>query len=127
MSERSAIERLLQSLYAARSAGDLEGVCRLFADDAKLEIAGASYATPMAVKAAGSREIRNWLALLVKSFQVSEHEILVMIVEGERAAVQWRARIRSRITGTAVLTELIDVVLVRDGRIASYTEFFVPR
>ena len=43
------------------------------------------------------------------------------------AAVHWRAKIHSRITGTSVLTELVDVVEIKNGRIASYIEFFVPR
>src|SRR5205823_3784226 len=88
---------------------------------------GRAYSTPMAIRAAGLGEIRSWLALLVKTFQLSDQEILSMIIDGEAAAVHWRARIRSKITGTTVLTELVDVVRVREGRIASYTEFFVPR
>lgn len=127
MMNRLDVEQLLQELYAARLAGDLERVCRVFAADARLEIAGASYATPMAIKASGQAEIRTWLALLVKTFQLREQEILSMIIEDASAAVHWRCSIRSRITGAAVLTELVDVVRVRDGRIASYTEFFVPR
>ena len=124
MSNRLEIERLLRELYAARLGGDLEALCRTFAKDSRLEIAGASYASPMAIKAAGLGEIRTWLALLVKTFQLSDQEILSMIIDGEAAAVHWRARIR---TGATVLTELVDVIRVRDGRIASYTEFFVPR
>jgi ketosteroid isomerase-like protein len=127
MPNRLEIERLLRDLYAARLGGDLEALCRTFAKDSRLEIAGASYASPMAIKAAGLSEIRTWLALLVKTFQLSDPEILSMIIDGEAAAVHWRARIRSKITGAAVLTELVDVIRVRDGRIASYTEFFVPR
>ena len=49
------------------------------------------------------------------------------VVDGTKAAVHWRAKVHSRITGTSVLTELIDVVEVKDGRIASYTELFAPR
>ena len=127
MSNRLEIERLLRDLYAARLGGDLEALCRTFAHDARLKITGASYASPMAIKAAGLSEIRTWLALLVKTFQLSDPEILSMIIDGEAAAVHWRARIRSKITGATVLTELVDVIRVRDGRIASYTEFFVPR
>jgi ketosteroid isomerase-like protein len=41
--------------------------------------------------------------------------------------VHWRAKVYSRISGTTVLTELMDLVEVRDGRVASYIEFFVPR
>jgi ketosteroid isomerase-like protein len=127
MSNRLEIERLLRELYAARLGGDLEALCRTFAKDSRLEIAGTSYASPMAIKAAGLDEIRTWLALLVKTFQLSDQEILSMIIDGEAAAVHWRATIRSKITGATVLTELVDVIRVRDGRIASYTEFFVPR
>ncbi len=127
MPDRPEVERLLRELYAARLGGDLEALCRTFAKDARLDIAGTSYATPMAIRAAGLVEIRSWLALLVKTFQLSDQEILSMIIDGEAAAVHWRARIRSKITGATVLTELIDVVRVREGRIASYTEFFVPR
>jgi ketosteroid isomerase-like protein len=127
MPDRLEVERLLRELYAARLGGDLEALCRTFAKDARLDIAGTSYATPMAIRAAGLGEIRSWLALLVKTFQLGDQEILSMIIDGEAAAVHWRARIRSKITGATVLTELIDVVRVREGRIASYTEFFVPR
>ncbi len=127
MPDRPEVERLLRELYAARLGGDLEALCRTFAKDARLDIAGTSYATPMAIRAAGLVEIRSWLALLVKTFQLGDQEILSMIIDGEAAAVHWRARIRSKITGATVLTELIDVVRVREGRIASYTEFFVPR
>src|SRR5438552_3714407 len=121
------VERLLRELYAARLSGDLEALCRTFAKDSRLDIAGTSYSSPMAIRAAGLGEIRSWLALLVKTFQLSDQEILSMIIDGEAAAVHWRARIRSKITGATVLTELVDVVRVREGRIASYTEFFVPR
>jgi ketosteroid isomerase-like protein len=126
MPDRLEVERLLRELYAARLGGDLEALCRTFAKDARLEIAGTSYSSPMAIRAAGLGEIRSWLALLVKTFQLSDQEILSMIIDGEAAAVHWRARVRSKITGATVLTELVDVVRVREGRIASYTEFFVP-
>ena len=127
MPDRLEVERVLRELYAARLGGDLEALCRTFAKDSRLDIAGTSYSSPMAIRAAGLGEIRSWLALLVKTFQLSDQEILAMIIDGEAAAVHWRARIRSKITGATVLTELVDVVRVRAGRIASYTEFFVPR
>ena len=79
------------------------------------------------MKAVGIAEFRPLLAIMIKSFKLSEQTILSMLIDGNKAAVHWRAKIYSRITGTTVLTELVDVVEVRDGRIASYTEFFVPR
>jgi ketosteroid isomerase-like protein len=128
MTERVEIERLLLELYAARMRGDLAAVCATFTNDAHFQIAGASStASPIAMKALGIGEFRPLLAIMIKSFKLSEQRILAMLIDGAKAAVHWQAKIYSRITGTTVLTELIDVIEVRDGRIASYTEFFVPR
>ena len=127
MTRRLEIDRLLRQLYAARAAGDLDGVCRTFANDARFEIAGTSQTSPIAISATGLDQIRTWLALLIKTFQMSDHTILSMIIDDPAAAVHWRAKIRSRITGATVPTDLVDLVQIRDGRIANYTEFFVPR
>jgi ketosteroid isomerase-like protein len=128
MTERVEIERLLLELYAARVRGDLAAVCATFTNDANFQVAGASSnASPISMKAVGVQEFRPLLAIMIKSFKLSEQTILAMLIDGEQAAVHWRAKIHSRITGTTVLTELIDVVAVKGGRIASYTEFFVPR
>jgi ketosteroid isomerase-like protein len=128
MIERVEIERLLLELYAARVRGDLAAVCATFTNDANFQVAGASSnASPIAMKAVGASEFRPLLAIMIKSFKLTEQTILTMLIDGTKAAVHWRAKVHSRITGTTVLTELIDVVEVKDGRIGSYTEFFVPR
>jgi ketosteroid isomerase-like protein len=128
MTERVEIERLLLELYAARMRGDLAAVCAIFTNDAHFQVAGASStASPITMKALGIGEFRPLLAIMIKSFKLSEQRIHAMLIDGAKAAVHWQAKIYSRITGTTVVTELIDVIEVRDGRIASYTEFFVPR
>lgn len=123
---RAELERLLAQLYAARAAGALEPLCELFAPDAVFRISGSSDGKPIALSARGSAQVRSWLAVLVKTFRLSRHEILATVIDGPRAAVHWRASIESRITGASVATELIDLVEMRDGRIASYVELFVP-
>jgi ketosteroid isomerase-like protein len=127
MTDRLKIERLLRELYAARVRGDLQGVCRSFAHDARFQIAGASQANPISVAAVGVDEYRPLLVLMIKTFKLTDQTILSMIIDGMKAAVHWRARVNSRITGTTVLTELVDVVEVRDDLIVSYIEFFAPR
>jgi ketosteroid isomerase-like protein len=128
MIERVEIERLLLELYAARVRGDLAAVCATFTNDANFQVAGASSnANPIAMKAVGVSEFRPLLAIMIKSFKLTEQTILTMLIDGTKAAVHWRAKVHSRITGTTVLTELIDLVEVKNGRIGSYTEFFVPR
>lgn len=124
--ERGEIDRLLRELYAARFRSDLDGICRTFHGDAQLRISGASHGSPIAVRARGIVEIRSWLALMIRTFQIGEPEILSVIIDGAQAVGHWRAKIHSRITGTVVTTELVDVFQVSDGQIASYIEFFTP-
>lgn len=127
MTARTEIEALLRGLYAARLRGDLDGVCRAFGETAEFRIAGTSrHGGPIAVAAVGTGEIRQWLALLLKTFQLRDQRILLLIVENDKAAVHWRAKIFSRISGLTVPTELVDLVEVRGGRIAAYTEFLAP-
>jgi len=127
MSERHAIEKLLRDLYAARIGANLDILVGLFAQGARFRIAGTSDGKPIAISATGREQIRPWLGLLVKTFRISNHEILSMTIEGAGAAVHWEAQIHSKVTGVIVPTEFVDLVTVQDGLISSYIEFFVPR
>ncbi len=118
------IDRLLRELYAARQSGDLDGMCRAFAADAKFQIAGGSENSPIGIKAAGIKEFRPLLALMIKTFNLRGLTIRTMNVEGDQATVRWQANIRSRITGATVPTEMIDLIEVRDGRIVNFNEIF---
>ena len=123
---RAEFERLLSELYDARAAGALDRLCALFGPDALFKISGSSDGKPIALSARGEQEVRSWLAVLVKTFRLTRHEIVSMVIDGPRAAVHWRASIHSRITGASIPTELVDLVELRDGRIGSYVELFVP-
>jgi len=127
MSERHAIEGLLRDLYSARIGANLDGLVGLFAQGARFRIAGTSDGKPIAISATGREQIRPWLGLLVKTFRISNHEILSMTIEGASATVHWGAQIHSKVTGIIVPTEFVDLVTVQDGLISSYIEFFVPR
>jgi ketosteroid isomerase-like protein len=126
MMDRSPVEQLLRELHTARLEADLERLCRLFAPDARLRIAGTSDGKPIAISASGIAQIRSWLSMLVKTFRLSQYQLLSLTVDGARAAGHWRVDVHSKITGTVASTELVDLLEVRDGQIASYIEFFVP-
>ena len=127
MTDRLAIDGLLRGLYAARLRGDLDAVCRSFSDDAVFQIAGAGQVSPVSNRAVGVGEFRPLLAVMIKTFKLRDQVILAILIDGTKAAVHWRAGVYSRITGTMVLTEFVAIVEVRNGRIASYLEFFAPR
>jgi ketosteroid isomerase-like protein len=127
MMSRSEAEALLRELYAARMSGDLDGVCGLFADQARFEIASASNGNPVSVNSNEVGEFRSLLTLLIRAFRVTDFLIISMIIDGEKAAVYWQANIYSKITGRTVRTEFVDIVEIKAGRISAYLEFFVPR
>ena len=126
MTDRLQVEQLVRELHAARLEGNFERLCALYADEARLRIAGSTDGKPIAIAATGIEEIRPWLSILVKTFRLSEYTILSLAVDVPRAAAHWRVDIHSKITGVMVPTELVDLIDVRDGRISSHIEFFVP-
>jgi len=125
MMERSEIDRLMREFYAARVRGDLEAVCRSFSADAQFKIASANKTLPVAIKANGVDEIRPLMALLFKTFRLSDFAILAMTIDGAEVTVHWQANVRSKITGDTVPTELADIVKLRDGFIADFDEVYV--
>ncbi|HTD75092.1 MAG TPA: nuclear transport factor 2 family protein [Steroidobacteraceae bacterium] len=127
MSERIVAERAIQQLHAARLGGDLAGMCRVFADNGRYEILGASADKSIAIRAKNLAEFRPWLSMLVKVFRLSNYQLLSMTVEIPRVVAHWRVDIFSKVTGVTVPTELVDVVQIDGERIAAYTEFFAPR
>jgi ketosteroid isomerase-like protein len=126
MTDRSEVEILLRGLYAARVRGDLGRVLETFTQGAIFKIAGSSSTSPISLIAVGIDEFRPWLALMIKTFKLTDQLTLSMLIEGQDAAVHWRARIHSRITGATTVTEFVDLVHIENRRINSYTEFFVP-
>jgi ketosteroid isomerase-like protein len=127
MANREQIDGLLRGLYAARLRGDLDAMCKAFADDAVFQIAGAGQVSSVSNRAVGVGEFRPLLAVMIKTFKLRDQVILDMLIDGEKTAVHWRAGVHSRITGTMALTEFVAIVETRDGRIVSYLEFFAPR
>ena len=120
-------QRIIEKLHGARVAGDLAGMCRLFADQGQFEILGASADKPIAIQAADLAGFKPWLAMMVKVFKINNYTLLSLVVEGPRATAHWRADIYSKVTGITVRTELVDIVQVSEQHILSYTEFFAPR
>ena len=127
MSERIVAQRLIEQLHAARVAGDLSGMCRVFADQGRFEILGASADKSIAIRANDLAEFRPWLSMMVKVFRITHYQLLSLTVEWPRVVAHWRADIYSKVTGVTIPTELVDVAQLNEHSIQAYTEFFAPR
>jgi uncharacterized protein (TIGR02246 family) len=121
--DRSQIEAIVDKAYAARKAGDAETLTALFRPDAVFRVAGAPESFPIAVDAKGEAQIREGFRGLVEKLQFLQMEPLDLIVEGDKAARRWRARIRHIASGETYETEASDVWTFKDGKVASLIQF----
>src|SRR5262249_41228484 len=78
MTDRQAIENLLEELYAARVRGDLETVTRLFAANATFQVAGTGDASPMPTLVKGNAGITTLMQSMITNFEVSDFTIIEM-------------------------------------------------
>jgi ketosteroid isomerase-like protein len=64
------------------------------------------------------------MAGILDSFQLLDHSIENIVIDGERAAVYWRGKFRAKATGQIGETDLVDVIELKDGRIVWMKSFF---
>jgi len=127
VSERIVAQRLIEQLHAARVAGDLPGMCRVFADQGRFEILGASADKSDAIRANDPGRISALALDDGQGFRITHYQLLSLTVEWPRAVAHWRADIYSKVTGVTIPTELVDVAQLNEDSIQTYTEFFAPR
>jgi ketosteroid isomerase-like protein len=127
MSDRDATAQRIHELHEARIRGDVAAMCRLFAEDATLRIAGSSDGKPIEIAAQGVAEIKVWFSMMVRTSRLRDYELVSLMVDGPRAAAHWHVDVHSRITGQVVPTELVDLIELKAGRIVRYTELFTLR
>lgn len=123
MNDRNDVEQVVRGAYAARVRGDIDATCRHFAANARFQMAGSPQASSIALSIEGADALRKTIEGMIKTFELSDHTIVSMVVEGSKAAVHWRAKIKSTITGETVSSDLVDLIEVKDGRIVSFLEF----
>jgi ketosteroid isomerase-like protein len=124
MSDRQAVEDLLEELYAARVGGDLEVIGKLFAEDASFEIAGSNETSPMATLIKGSGRIMRLMQGMISAFELSDFTVVEMLIDGDQAAVRWRATIYHTKSRQVFTTELADFITIANGKVVSFIEFF---
>src|SRR5712691_5406170 len=82
-----------------------------------------SKVSPIAAMVEGAEQLRPLLAGMIKTFEVLDHRIITVLIDGSKAAVQWHAKMRSTVTGETVETDLFDLIEIENGRIGSFYEF----
>lgn len=123
MADRETVRKLIENAYAARDRGDIDGVMTAFHNDARFCLAGERNTLELAGAVEGHSNVREAMRGFIAAFEFVKRDILSMIIEGDRAAVHSRIRIRVVPKDTTVTTELVDLFKIEDGKVMMLTEF----
>jgi ketosteroid isomerase-like protein len=123
MATREDIDKLVREAYRRRVAADVAGVCDLFDPAAEFRFVAAPEAQAASFAASGQPALRPLMEQLIKTFQLRDFNLKAVLIDGSRVAAHWNARVRSTVNGQEVVTDVLDLMEVRDGKIASFIEF----
>jgi len=121
--DRDAIMGLIDRAYEARRTEDIEGIIAAFHPDGKFELAGSKDVTAVAGVAKGHQELRTALSGLVRNFEFVQRDILSILIDGDRAAVHSRVKLRFVPKDKVVTTDLLDLWKIENGKIVELVEF----
>jgi ketosteroid isomerase-like protein len=123
MTDRAKMEQTLRAAYAARQRGDIDGIVQHFGPEPVFHMAGAAHASPVAMRIEGAAPFRAAMQQMITVFAMEDYDIRTILIDGDRAAVQWHATFRSTVTNDRLETDLFDLVTFKDGRIVSFMQF----
>ena len=123
MTDRETIEAVIDRCYAARQKGDIETIMAAFDPDGVFELAGSKEMVAAVGAARGHQDIRATMTGLVAMFDFIDRDIICMMIDGERAAVHSRVKIRYVPRDMTVTTDLLDTFHFKDGKIVKFVEF----
>ena len=121
---RDEMLRVMGDGYIARVNGDVDKLLAVFTPDAKFSLNAAPPQPTVSVMTEGAGGMRTALSQLVEAFEFKDLKIIDSVVEGSKAAIRIRFTVTSRATGKTAVTELLDLIEFRDGKVASYRQFF---
>lgn len=123
MTDRASIEALLDKLYAARIADDVDAMMACIDDKATMrQPADPCWGSHFAA-CEGATDIRSAMKMLVEAWDFVELERLTTLIDGDKAAVHSRLKARFKPTGKVVDTELYDLWTIKGGKVTAMVEF----
>jgi ketosteroid isomerase-like protein len=123
MADREAMLDTIYRAYDARGKGDIEGLMGTFHPDAVFELKGDKAALDVAGAVHGHSIVRAALSGFIEGFEFMRRDIIDAIVEGDRASVHSRLKVRFIPKDTVFTSDVLDKFRFRDGKIIELVEF----
>ena len=121
--DNTEFEAFLKGFYAARIDGEVEAVGAMFAEDAQFRIVGSPEFSMLATTVQGREAITGLFRTISDSFALKAFSMEDLLIDGNRAAVRWSARVQNITTGDSFTTELADFIEVDQEKVISLNEF----
>ena len=121
--DSSEFEVFLKSFYAARIEGEVEALGGMFADDAHFRIVGSPEFSMLATSVQGCESITGLFRTITDTFALDAFSMEDLLMDGNKAAVRWSARVQNITSGETFTTELADFIEIGGGKIISLSEF----
>jgi ketosteroid isomerase-like protein len=123
MASREAIIETIYRAYDARAKGDIDAVMAAFHPEAVFELKGEKTVLAVAGAVQGHANVRSTLTGLIENFEFIKRDIVDAMVEGDRAAVHSRVKIRFVPKDIVFTSEMLDIFRFQDGKIIELVEF----
>lgn len=121
--DRATVEKWIHDLYRARLTNDVALTLKTFSPTATFALAGDAGASKLAMRVTNRVQLETTLETMVKTWTWLDQTIITMVIDGNRAAVHHRTKMRFEPTGDVIVTELLDLFSLMDGQIVELTEF----
>ncbi|MDH6260748.1 ketosteroid isomerase-like protein [Bradyrhizobium sp. BR13661] len=114
---------VIKRAYAARAAGDLDGLVATFHPEGTFNLIGDRSALHLTGSFKGHALLLEAFGQFTAHFAFEQREILTEVVEGDYAAIRSRLVIRYRPNKKVFTTELLDLFKFQDGKIIELIEY----
>jgi ketosteroid isomerase-like protein len=123
MTSRAHKEQVIRSLYAARVQGDLDGTMKDLAEDAVFSLNGRGTGVPaMSQDCCGKAAVHETIKQLIHNWRFDDWKESSLLVDGEKVALHWTARVTFIPNGKSATTEVVDLITFRDGKIVEFRQ-----
>ncbi len=123
MTGRAHMEKTIRSLYEARVQGDLDGTMKDLAEDAVFSFNGRGTGVQaMSQDCCGEPAVRKMVEQLISDWRFDDWKERALLVDGNKSALHWTARVTFVPTGKSATMEVVDVITFRDGKIVEFRQ-----
>lgn len=116
--------KIVHEIYGHFHRGDIGAVGDYLADDVDWHIEGPAEVFAFGGSCSGRQAVMTALRTLLDRYEHLQHEPRFILVDGSRACLFARAKIRDRGTGGVATADICDLMELKDGKVVWFREIF---